>query len=341
MNRPGLNLLTITPLFVVLVAAVLSPCSLADDLPVCAYCGRDIMHGSYLMVDNKLYHDYCYEDHVAPRCEACGEILRGEFVIYRGKNYHGECYRRDIAHHCDLCGEALTGDYVVTFWGDRYCAYHDQQVDKCKYCGRFIGDRANQGGTTYRDGRQVCNLCLASAVTEMDEALAIMEEVRMRLGKLGVVVMLNQINLHLTNQKQISRHYGADMAGHSGFVEYQFESIGSYVSKQEFDIYILEGMPRMHFIATAAHELMHVWQYQNCPLKNDEALSEGSSNWAAVRVLEQIGGSECEYIIQSTAQSTDPLYGIGYRRAAKLADDLGDWKWLEYLKANRAFPDGY
>ncbi|MBD3257731.1 hypothetical protein GF377_04805 [candidate division GN15 bacterium] len=319
--------------------AVIAP-SIEAQEATCAWCGRPIVD-RHVMYENRLYHEACYRDHVALRCDACGKVITGQYTVYGGKNYHDSCYRDQAAFRCDLCGEPVTGDYLTDYWGNRYCAHHEGKAPTCQYCGRFIGSSDSKGGVDYPDGRRVCNVCSASAVTDIEEAELILDEVRMRLGKLGIVVILDEITLHLTDRRHISRHYGSDMAGHSGFIEYEFESIGDYVSQQDFDIYILDGMPRMQFIATAAHELMHVWQYLNCPLNNDPALSEGSCNYAAVQVLRQIGGPECQYIIESLNRSVDPIYGAGYRRVARFAESKGDWTWLEHLKISKTFPEGY
>ena len=130
---------------------------------------------------------------------------------------------------------------------------------------------------------------------------------------MGIVVEHKAISLRLTDKRAISRFFSGEMASHCGFVKHEYVRIGNLVTDQSFQIHILDGMPRMHYIATAAHELMHVWQYLNGPLGNDPALCEGSCNYASLMVLKQIGGAEADYLIESLRKNSDPVYGEGSR----------------------------
>ena len=307
----------------------------------CSWCGKPIVGEKYIFSEDKFYHESCYFEHVALRCDACGEIIEGEYVIYEGKNYHPDCYRDKAAMRCSLCGQPLIGEYIIDYWGNKYCAHHKGHALECRFCGRLIADMQEMGGAIYDDNRGICPICGRSAITDLEEANAILEEVRTRLARLNVVIPRKNVELHLTDPSKIAKHYGMDLNENTGFVEYNYEKFIGITTQQKFDVYILNGMPRMHFIATAAHELMHIWQYVNCPMNNDQALCEGSCNYAAAKVLEQIGGPECEYILHSMQESDDPIYGEGYRKVTKLARSLGDWDWLDYLKKNKGFPEGH
>ena len=307
----------------------------------CAYCGRTIDGGRYVQADGHSYHTDCYEKHVVPRCAFCNKPIEGRYVFYGGKNYHIDCYEKHIALRCDLCGAVIEGNHLTDFWGNHYCESHRGVVPECDYCGRFLGDRHNRGGITYSDGRHICNLCQKSAVGELSEAKAILEEVRRRLGQLGIVVEHKAISLRLTDKRAISRFFSGEMASHCGFVKHEYVRIGNLVTDQSFQIHILDGMPRMHYIATAAHELMHVWQYLNGPLGNDPALCEGSCNYASLMVLKQIGGAEADYLIESLRKNSDPVYGEGFRRVERLVRARGADGWLEHLRTSKYFPAGY
>ncbi len=277
------------------------------------------------------------------RCDYCGGEITGKYVVHNGKNYHPRCYEDHIALRCDLCGKIIEGRHLTDYWGDHYCASHEGNAPQCLYCGRFIGDKHNRGGQTYPDGRTVCNLCLASAINNRAEAELIFDEVKMRLGQLGIIIVNDRIKLHLADRNKLARYMGDEMASanESGFVEHKFTRRADRAVDQSFDIYILDGMPRMHFIATAAHELMHVWQYLNCPLDNDVAMCEGSCNYAAYLVLRQIGGREAGYIVETFRQSDDPIYGEGFRRVSRYTSRTSTGDLLDHLKSSKYFPAGY
>ncbi len=307
---------------------------------MCRYCRKPIQ-GKYITANGYAYHEGCYLKHVAPHCAACGKPLVGEYVVHDGKNYHEACYEQNVASRCALCNGIIEGQHLRDYWGDYYCASHRGKTPECDYCGRFLGDHNNKGGVAYEDGRHVCNLCLKSVINDEPKGRLLLEEVRKRLGEFGVDIPNDRITFQLADRRQIAKQFKRGVASKAGYVEHRFERLGNSVVNQEFTIYILRGMPKMHFVSTAAHELMHVWQYLNCPLDNDLALSEGSCNYASLIVLRSVGGKKADYIIESMRKSADPVYGEGFRRVDKLVIKRGQRAWLEHLRHNRDFPPGY
>ena len=69
----------------------------------------------------------------------------------------------------------------------------------------------------------------------------------------------------------------------------------------------------------AAHELAHVWQeLQDLnSLAPDE--SEGSAEYAAYLLLKAGGTEEGRIKIAAMKESKDPAYGLGFRKALRLA----------------------
>jgi hypothetical protein len=94
-------------------------------------------------------------------------------------------------------------------------------------------------------------------------------------------------------------------------------------------------------VSTLAHELTHVWQFMAGRLKNDRALSEGSCNYAAYLVLQHYGGKQTEYAISNIIDDKDEIYGDGFRRVKRFAEENGIAAWLELLRKKNHFPGGY
>lgn len=334
----------------------------------CAYCGQEITQGKYLQVDGKFYHENhflcascgrpigtselvkadgkyyhagCYESKTALRCAFCFEPIEGEYIQIGGKNYHPSCYENNIAIRCDFCGGIIEGDYFTDFWGDRYHAYHQGKVPECDYCGRLLGDMTSGGGVHYPDGRNICDLCRRTSVDNLTMARRLLEETREHLRSYGIVVDYDDITLQLTTRDEIKKHLKDGSNRQAGYVEHHYSTRYGVVTDQTFDIYILTGMPRTYFISTAAHELMHVWQNLNGPLENDEALCEGSCNYASRLVLERLGTTGAEFVLGNIEKNTDPIYGDGYRRVARLVRNRGLDYLLNHLKLNKDFPENY
>lgn len=128
----------------------------------------------------------------------------------------------------------------------------------------------------------------------------------------------------LFGKKQISEQ--------SGFTKLQKKVVNGKLSSFTMDIFILEGLPKTHFIATAAHELMHVWQHLFAVPENDLALREGSCNYAAYLVLRELKTPMAEYIINSYFENKDKIYGRGFLSVVSLVKRAGLKGWLDYLR---------
>jgi hypothetical protein len=334
--------LKVTRAVLILAGLILLAALVAQsDVLKCAYCKKPITEGEYFHNDSLYYHLSCYYDHVAPRCEVCKKVIEGQYVIQDGKQYHDACFKSQVAIRCTYCDEILMGAYLTTYWGECYCQEHKGKVPECLYCGRLIGDRHNHGGKTLGDRRQVCNICLQTAVSTQDEAERLLEDIKKRLDGLGIQVDVDDIPIHLVTRSELGRQFGGDITRNSAFCKKEYHSLLGKEIKRKFSIYVLDSMPRMHFIAAVAHELMHVWQYKYAPADNDPQLCEGSCNYAASLVLRQIGGKEMEYQLAMMDGETDRVYGDGYRRVKKLVEATGVSAWLAHLRANRGFADGY
>jgi hypothetical protein len=276
---------------------------IADDLTlVCDYCGKQIT-GDYIITDSGTYHEHCYEDHVAVRCAVCGQIIDGE--------------------------------YYTDYWGNSVHAHHKGVIPQCEYCGRFISDYTTGGGYEYRDGRIVCRLCDKTAIIDSSDARNMMREVSVILNSRGIEITEDDLPLHLVDKNEMAE-LRADEEGHPhGFTYARVTTtIGGIVVARRFEIYMLYGLPRMHFIATMAHELMHVWLHRNAPEDIDSILCEGSCNYAAFLVLEEFSGPERDFVMAVMRDDPDPVYGEGFRRVAEYVRRNGINSWLAYLQRN-------
>ncbi len=307
---------------------------------LCDNCGAVIGTGQYYVKDNHKYCKKCYLEKFVPRCAYCGDPIEGEYVIYNGKEYHKFCYEFKVALRCALCGEIIQGEYLVDYWGNHYHSEHAKDHHQCEYCGRFISEAVTGGGVEYSDGRHICNICMKSTVGNSRDAIKLLEEVRNKLAIEGIYVT-DRINLLLVDKNELRKMAGDLMADPAGYTKYEWKSLLSATISSKANIYVLDGLPRIEFIATAAHEMMHVWQYANGKKNNEYALCEGSCNYATYLVLQHYPDEETGYKLDNMENDPHEYYGDGYRRVRKLVADKGVDFWLEYLKKEKDFPEGY
>ncbi len=307
----------------------------------CEHCGQPIMDLKYFKKDGHYYCEKCYKELFAPRCAYCGKVIDGKYTVFEGKSYHDSCYEQHVALHCAVTDQQIKGEYLYDFWGNNYIKSLEGKIPRCDYCGRFISDATTGGGITYADGRHICNICRPDAIHDLTTARKLLEDAKTWLARLDIVIDYDKIGLHLVDRNRLRQLSGSGNDNEMGFVEYEYSSYANVVVMKKLDIYILEGIPRLHFISVAAHELMHIWQYLHGKIDNDPVLSEGSCNYASYLVLQYYPGKKKDYLIDNIEHDGSKLYGDGFRRVKKMVKERGRGFWLDNLKNNDKFPGGY
>ncbi|PWB71061.1 hypothetical protein C3F09_08370 [candidate division GN15 bacterium] len=302
---------------------------------VCAYCGRPIGTDRYFTHDGRQYDSACYVNEISARCAYCGQPVGASWVTFEGRPYHKDCYTNSVALRCSFCGDVISGKYLQDQWGNTYHEYHRNEP-RCQYCGRLF-TAATNGGERFSDGRSECGLCLETAVRDKSEAEKIMREVKATLASLGIVIDRKNVPLKLVDAAQLAAHNGTGRSNREleGLTQWEKRSwLYGLVDKYDFDIYILHSLPRTHYYATVAHELMHVWLTLNAPLDQNSAVVEGTCNYAAYLVLMRLGDEESDQIIRQMTGSNDPDYGEGFRQVKAQVELRTLAGWLDYLRRN-------
>lgn len=306
----------------------------------CDFCGKPITD-RYIEFDGHVYHPDCYQQNVAPKCAFCGQILGDNWVVYEGQNYHQQCFEQNVAIRCSRCGGIIEGEYLIDHWGNKYHKYHEQEEPTCSFCGRFLSDPVAGGGQAFSPDKWICNHCAQGAITDEEAGSEILKQVRDSLVKAGIVIDQETIEFELVTRDQFAKLLDHDVTNQFGLTQYEHFKYLGFLEDNSLTIYILTGLPRMHFISTAAHELMHAWLFLNIPDGGDERLIEGSCNYASLLVLRRFDDEMAGYVVQQLEDEPDPVYGEGYRRVKRLAENRGVEYWLEHLRFDPTFPIGY
>jgi hypothetical protein len=333
-------------LFLLLLTAV--PC-LADQPLVCEICGKPIT-GRYLEEAGHAYHEACYAEAKAPRCAVCGKAILGPRIDYEGKSYHEACYRDAVQPHCAICGKPIEGSYVVEdgknyhpacrrsqsarcvicsqplegsiladSWGNPFHARHGSKV-LCPFCGRAMSPSTTGGSVvSAANGMRICALCNRRGVESRGSAENLLERTRLQLLDTFPVPSAS-FTWELVSQAELarmlppSRQAGAEL----GLTREERLRRGRNEALK-VQVYLLSGVPDWLFTAVCAHELAHVWQYQqgldDLPLEK----AEGSAELAAFLVLRRGGTDEGRIKIHGMEESPDPAYGAGFRKALEVS----------------------
>ncbi len=106
--------------------------------------------------------------------------------------------------------------------------------------------------------------------------------------------------------------------------------MGVYIERgDKREIVLLYGLPIPMVYETAAHELAHAWQAENCPPKQSLQLREGFAQWVAAKVLKYKG---FDAALEKLQARMDHPYGTGYHRVARIEASRGESTVIEYVR---------
>ena len=307
---------------------------------VCRACQKPIQ-SSFNVHQGMFLHPDCFAAKYAPRCGLCDQALTGKYVVHEGKNSHERCYGQHLATRCDLCQRMIVGTALTNYWGHTYHAEHAREFAECLYCGKLVHPAISGGGTTYPDARAICRGCHKTAVHREADGQRVVVAVRARMAGWGVDLGTLPVPVRFVDRVKLSTMLKggphASMKRVSGFAAMRWEHQGRVVQNKQATVYLLTGMPLASLEATAAHELMHVWNFFNGP-KHAFALEEGSCNYMAYRIHQEQGGAMADYHIDCLMKDPDPAYGVGFRKVKRYVERHGFERLLTLLRRSADFP---
>ncbi|HEY9722226.1 MAG TPA: protein DA1 [Oscillatoriaceae cyanobacterium] len=249
--------------------------------------------------------------------------------------------------HCAACGGVIgPGRYLVDQWGDCYHPEH-ANIPRCVYCGRGISPYTTHGGVHYPDGRDVCNVCNATAVLDTATATELEKAVESRLSAtLGLEFHTDAIPVRLVDQATLNRLFGEQdlpQDGHiNGLTTKRWVKDGNgKVIARHVSVAILYALPRVVFERTIAHELMHVWMFLDGEPTHTPPLEEGVCNLVSYDLLGTQHTKLAEILRENMWKSTSVDYGEGMRRAERYEQAYGFPGLVTMLRKQGDYPAGY
>ena len=179
--------------------------------------------------------------------------------------------------------EAFAEEYEKTYNPNK------SGVHYCDFCGvELVGGEYE----LLKDGRERCNRCSATALKTGEEFKEIFKTV-MRNMEIFYGIRLNvAIKVRMTDAKKIAKHFGQEFVATPGF---DGRTLGfAQKDSSGYSIYVENGSPKLAAMATIAHELTHIWQYENWNDKeikkkygahNRLLIYEGMAKWAEIQYL--------------------------------------------------------
>ncbi|HEY9721149.1 MAG TPA: protein DA1, partial [Oscillatoriaceae cyanobacterium] len=263
------------------------------------------------------------------------------YVKSEGQIYHERCFGEHKAITCGVCRRKIVGTALTDYWGNTYHAEHAREFATCHYCGKLVHPAVSGGGTTYPDGRAICRGCHKQAVHRENDAQRVVAAVRQELAGWGVDLAGIDVPIRIVDRTRLAQMLKGgphqSVARVSGFAAMRWEREGRTVKNKQATVYLLTGMPLVMLEASAAHELMHVWNFNHGP-RHSFALEEGSCNFMSYRIHEARGDTLSAYQIDCLMKDPDPAYGVGFRKVKRYADRHGFPRLLTLLERSPDFP---
>ena len=223
---------------------------------------------------------------------------------------------------CTICLKQLNKYYSIDAWNNAFHSYHENEGEYCHSCSRIISQNITNGGYVYSDGRSICSLCQASAITNSSGFHLSYQSVIEQLSLIGINSIPHNIPINLTGLNQL-RNIAKDQS-HSK-LKGCTRNKQNYLSYQ-YQIYILNGLPKIEFEAVLAHELMHIWLNIK-KIKLPDKYIEGFCNLGSYLVYKNDGTQFSKIHLKAMDKNPDPKYGEGYRLMKKMLLNAG-WKDL-------------
>ena len=330
----------------------------------CSACGQPIL-ANYNTRRGRIYHPECYQKKFAPVCAGCGQIILENHISALGKKWHAEHFlcshcgnpiqsqtfythnNKAYCHQdylvlftkaCAICKKPLVGEFSVDMWGNHYCTHHKNELPTCSTCSRLIDEATTGGGVTYRDGRQVCNICRQNAVDLPSLARSTYKEVYdvlapygLHLGQILSPKLVDRIELKRSAQKNHSENT-------TGVTRTCMTTTNGRESSRDAEILILHGLPIDLFASTVAHELGHSWLFLNRFPHLQPVVEEGFCELMSYLWLSQQKTPQAAVRLQGMRKNTDLVYGRGYRTALRAYKKYNFSDLTAFMRLERRFP---
>ncbi|MDQ1002147.1 hypothetical protein QFZ28_002547 [Neobacillus niacini] len=180
---------------------------------------------------------------------------------------------------------------------------------QCVFCGRSVSAAQIH---QLNDGRQRCLTCNESAVDHVLGVEPLYREVRQFFKDVYLVNLPEDIALFVLSAAEIHKMSGLPFIPEAG--NPRLTGKASLDGDGNLRVLVENGSPRTHTLSTLAHELTHIWQYENLQASElDIEELEGFASWVEVHMMTQMGEVPYTNMLKEQLEYRQDSYGRGYR----------------------------
>ncbi|MCM3691067.1 hypothetical protein [Neobacillus niacini] len=180
---------------------------------------------------------------------------------------------------------------------------------QCVFCGRTVSAAQIH---QLSDGRQRCFTCNESAIDHVLRVEPLYREVRQFFKDVYLVNLPEDIALSVISAADIHKSSGLPFIPKAG--NPRLTGKASMDGDGKLRVLVENGSPRIHTLSTLAHELTHIWQYENLQVNQLEIEElEGFASWVEVHMMTQMGEVPYANMLKEQLENRQDPYGRGYR----------------------------
>ena len=208
---------------------------------------------------------------------------------------------------CYLCHSTISGTYFFDWAGHCVCEKHKESLVQCASCFQYCNDSSKDVGA----GQKICSHCQKYRV-EKDDFDKITNFIQDYYAQQVIGRVLNWKLCMVSPEKLFEMTGNKNTRGLA-------KAVG-----EEYTIYIYRELSRVSFAKTLAHEMLHIYQYTNDINSSHTEKVEGFCNIGSYEILKLINNAEAKAAMNNLLESSDPIYGDGFRYMLKIYQD-GGW----------------
>ncbi len=192
-------------------------------------------------------------------------------------------------------------------------------MNVCIACGSLI----QQGDTRWPDGRWVCAKCMSAVVRTPQHLSWVKGRVLSILAKHGICDIPSNVPIDIVTTAELARiqQRSEILINQLGltYTECRISILGKSMKHQ---IYVIDGLHKVLFAGTLAHEYLHVWQNEH-DIKLPSLYCEGFCNLGAYLVYRNIANELAHSLYTRMRDGNDPIYSEGFRQVKAIFDNEG------------------
>lgn len=200
-------------------------------------------------------------------------------------------------------------------------------MDICTSCGNLIQYR----DIHLSDGRGICTKCFPAVVKTRQHILWVNERVFPILEKYGVNNIPKDIPVTIVSTMELAKVQNRTeinlMQLGLTYTKFSANILGT---KMNHRIYIVEGLHKILFAGTLAHEYLHVWQFEH-HIKLPSLYCEGFCNMGTYLVYRNIATELSHTLYVRMRDGNDPIYCEGFRQVKTIFDNEGEKDLLKTM----------